>query len=219
VTERGREPLSQCPLFPETPPAGSLPRRDCDVPDFAFLRSLRSHLFSSACCKNSCAGSAKRTVRSFAHRLRCFAHPPRVTGAPCATTVTMGGIDPEVATVTQSPFTLNLGVGPPHDRALALAAPAPGDRPGISVRGLSFRHSVSVGEPQVAQVADASGGEIQALKGGSTGPVATPPQPRSGSPVGAGTRAQEYLTIILGYDVRTASILHNSSLNIPRGDV
>jgi hypothetical protein len=116
VTESGREPRSRCPLFPETPPAGSLPRRDCDVPDFAFLRSLRSHAYSSSYCENICVRSAKRPVRSFAHHLRCFAHPPRATGAPCATTVTMGGIDPEVATVTQAPFTPNLRDGP---RAIA----------------------------------------------------------------------------------------------------
>jgi hypothetical protein len=72
-----------------------LGRRDCNVPDFAFSRSLRTRSSSNLFYNNSYVGCAKCGARSFAHPFRSFAHPLRVAGAPCATTVTMGGIDPE----------------------------------------------------------------------------------------------------------------------------
>jgi hypothetical protein len=42
----------------------------------------------------------KMGALSFANPFRSFAHPRRVTGAPCATTITMGRIEPEAAIVT-----------------------------------------------------------------------------------------------------------------------
>ena len=86
----------------------------------------------------------KMGALSFAHPFRSFAHPRRVTGAPCATTIRMGRIEPEAATVTWSPFTLNLGGGRPHDLARASASPAPGDRPTHPRNKFGARHALTV---------------------------------------------------------------------------
>jgi hypothetical protein len=81
--------------------------RGCDVRDFAYLRILRTRCSLSSCCKCCCIGSAKPGARSFAHRLRRFAHPPPVAGVPTATTVTIGEIVPGAGTSANLAFALN----------------------------------------------------------------------------------------------------------------
>jgi hypothetical protein len=68
---------------------GRLSGRGCDVPDFAFLRSLRSRSLVTACRKSSCGGSAKRGPRSVAHPSHRFALPHAAAGVPRATLVTI----------------------------------------------------------------------------------------------------------------------------------
>jgi hypothetical protein len=70
-------------------PAGLPSGRDCDVPDFAFLRSLRSRSLATACYKSSCGGSAKRRPRSVAHPSHRFALLLAAAGVPRATLVTI----------------------------------------------------------------------------------------------------------------------------------